>query len=147
MNGPDWLEITILLQGNFTSVFSFGGTAPENPRQGGGQRLITGGVAAPFKVQGSNVVIQSKQDNQAPHPTISHLETDYRNSTATSFSGQWLLFGPSCFSTSLSSLKTNWNWAHSHFLLGYNCFYHIYRILASVYLFQLRLSIFQCWPY
>ena len=82
MNGLDWLEITILLQGNFTSVFSFGGAAPENPTRGGlqkallppldppWQRLIMGGVATPFKVQGSNVVIQSKQDNQAPHPTI-----------------------------------------------------------------------------
>ena len=29
-----------------------------------------GGVASPFKVQGSNGVIQSKQDNQAPHPTL-----------------------------------------------------------------------------
>ena len=53
----------------------------DSPRQ----RLITGGVAAPFKVQGSNAVIQSKQDNQAPHPTISHLETDCSNSTAASF--------------------------------------------------------------
>ena len=44
-----------------------------------------GGVAAPFKVQGSNAVIQSKQDNQAPHPTISHFETDCINSTTTSF--------------------------------------------------------------
>ena len=35
MNGSDWLEITILLQDNFTSVFSFGGAALETPRQGG----------------------------------------------------------------------------------------------------------------
>ena len=129
MNDPDWIEITILLQGNFTSVFSFGG------------------VASPFKVQRSNVVIQSKQDNQAPHPTISHLETDCSNSTAASFVGQWLLFGPGCFSSSSSSLKTNWNWAYSQFLPGYNFFKNICRILASVYLFQLQLSIFQYWPY
>jgi len=47
-----------------------------------------GGVAAPFKVWGSNAVIQNKQDNQAPHPTISQLETNCSNSTAASFAGK-----------------------------------------------------------
>jgi len=31
MNGIDWLEITILLQGKITSIFSFVGTTPEPP--------------------------------------------------------------------------------------------------------------------
>ena len=60
MNNPDWLEITILLQGNFTDVFSFGGAAPETPRQGGLPKIaaapldplcseyFTGDVAAPI---------------------------------------------------------------------------------------------------
>ena len=64
MNGPDWLEITILLQGNFTYVFSFRGTAPETPRQGGAPKsaatpprlprhhLITRGVSTPFSYTG-----------------------------------------------------------------------------------------------
>jgi len=30
----------------------------------------------------------NKEDNQAPHPTISHLDTDYGNSIAASFVGQ-----------------------------------------------------------
>ena len=47
MNGPDWLEITILLQGNFTAVFSFGGTAPESPHQGGGLPKVTAALPGP----------------------------------------------------------------------------------------------------
>ena len=31
MNGPDWLEITRLLQGNFTSIFSFRGASHKPP--------------------------------------------------------------------------------------------------------------------
>ena len=103
MNSPDWLEITILLQGNFTAVLSFGGAAPETPRQGGapksrcrppwtphGSDYFMGGVAASFwtGVQCGGTI----EDNQAPHPTISHLETDCSNSTAAPFAGQWLLF-------------------------------------------------------
>jgi len=34
MNNLDWLEITILLQGNFTSVFSFGCTASQTSIEG-----------------------------------------------------------------------------------------------------------------
>jgi len=48
-----------------------------------------GGVAAPIFELGSNVaVLLNIEDNQAPHPTISHLETDCRNSTATPFAGK-----------------------------------------------------------
>ena len=80
MNGPDWLEITILLQGNFTAVFSFGGAAPETPRQAGDPKsrchppldppcsdYFTGGVAAPFwtGAQCGGTI----EDNQTPHPT------------------------------------------------------------------------------
>ena len=40
MNDPDWLEITILLQGNFTFVISFKGATPETPRQGGLHKVV-----------------------------------------------------------------------------------------------------------
>ena len=88
MNGPDWLEITILLQGNFTAVFSFGGAVPETPRQGGLpkvaaappgpplQRLFHGWNCRPHFELGSNVVVLLNiEDNQAPHPTLACLHS------------------------------------------------------------------------
>ena len=90
MNGPDLLEITILLQGNFTFVFSFRGAAPETPAGG---PLAPGPPSRgdglhPNPRRGYNsprtplhggvhnlprVYIRLKQrplNNHAPHPTV-----------------------------------------------------------------------------
>ena len=112
MNSPDWLEITILLQGNFTYVFGFGGATPETPVGGllAPEPPSRGGSAPPNPRGGDRssphptawrgvqklpgVYIQLKQrplNNHAPHTTISHLENDCSNSIAASFAGQWLL--------------------------------------------------------
>ena len=69
MNDPDWLGITILLQGNFTSIFSFGGVALDP---------TSGQVPpAPLRVErctkSLGVYIRLKQiplNNHASHPTM-----------------------------------------------------------------------------
>jgi len=97
MNGPNWLEITRLLQGNFTSIFGFGDTVPEPPpRDRWPSDPLAGGDLPPqTPIRGTSppctpprggvyslpgVYIRLKpliiEDNQAPHPTISHVETD-----------------------------------------------------------------------
>jgi len=56
-----------------------------DPR-GGSQKWA---MFPPHYELGSNAAIPlNKEDNHAPQPTISHLETDYRNSIVASFVGQ-----------------------------------------------------------
>ena len=55
----------------------------------------------------------NQEDNQAPQPTISHLETDLNNSTAAVYDGLWTFLDLENFSYSSSILKTNWNWART----------------------------------
>jgi len=47
------------------------------------------------------------EDNQVPHPTISHLETNYINSVVASFTGKFFHFGHGYFSSSSSVFKSN----------------------------------------
>ena len=61
MNDPDWLRNYNILQGNFTSILSFGGAAPDLPARGGLPKVavtppdppcseyFTGGIAAPLQ--------------------------------------------------------------------------------------------------
>jgi hypothetical protein len=49
----------------------------------------------------------NQEDNQAPQPTISHLETDLNNSTTVVYAGLWTFLDLENFSSSSSFLKTN----------------------------------------
>ena len=62
--------------------------------------------------------LMNQEDNQAPQPTISHLETDLNNSTTAIYAGIWTFLDLENFSSSF--LKTNWNWARTQFLPGYS---------------------------
>ena len=72
--------------------FSFGGVALE-PLLGGLKKIVVlplevkKWVALPthYDLRSNAVIPPNKEDNQAPHPTISHFETDSNNSVAASF--------------------------------------------------------------
>jgi hypothetical protein len=54
-----------------------------------------------------NKIPLNQEDNQAPQPTISHLETDLNNSTIVVYDGLRTFLDLENFSSSSSFLKTN----------------------------------------
>jgi len=54
-----------------------------------------GDIPNPFRNWGpTQLRPMNQEDNQGSHPTISHLEIDYNDSTVASFDGKFFHFGP-----------------------------------------------------
>ena len=97
-----------------------GGIAPPDPAEGvpplctpprGRVYILLGCKYFMGYKHGWNQGPLNQEDNQAPQPTISHLETDLNNSTVDVYAGLWTFLDLENLSSSSSFLKTNWNWA------------------------------------
>jgi len=80
-------EITIFYK-EILHLFLALGAFPPNPGRGDKSPSRGGLYILPMVYIHLKQIPMNKQDNQAPHPTISHLETNDSNSTAALFAGQ-----------------------------------------------------------
>jgi len=93
-------EITTFDKAILHLFLALGALPPIPPPSGGFERsqpppwalpivnIIWATLPSHYEMGSSVGIPLNTKDNLVPHPTISHLETDYINSTAASFDGQ-----------------------------------------------------------